>query len=144
MRQARALRTVASLSNKLLLDTRVSLVLSSSYSRLILVLAAASSAQGVKIVTILLLEVFKGLTATLPATIVLSIVVGVLGNFQYLFIFRGSSLYVSYSQGLLYISFQFYPILIVLVISFRVLFYVLILFIRTLLRYRTPALIIKV
>jgi hypothetical protein len=34
-------------------------------------------------------EVFKGPTAALPATIFLSIVVGALGNFQYLFIFRG-------------------------------------------------------
>ena len=40
---ARALRTVASLSNKLSLDIGVSLVLSSPYSRLILVLAIASS-----------------------------------------------------------------------------------------------------
>ena len=40
---ARALRTVASLSNRLLLDIGVSLVLSSPYSRLILVLAIASS-----------------------------------------------------------------------------------------------------
>ena len=44
MRWARALRTVASLSNGLSLDIGVSLVLSSSCSRLILVLAAVSSA----------------------------------------------------------------------------------------------------
>jgi len=37
--------------------------------------------------TILLLEVFKGPIATLLAAIFLSIVVGVLYNFQYLFIF---------------------------------------------------------
>jgi hypothetical protein len=48
-------------------------------------------------VAVLLLEVVKGPIAALPATIFLSILVGVLGNFQYLFIFRGSSLYVSYS-----------------------------------------------
>ena len=44
IRWARALRTVASLSNRLTLDIGMSLVLSCSYSRLILVLAAASSA----------------------------------------------------------------------------------------------------
>jgi hypothetical protein len=44
IRWARALRTVASLSNRLTLDIGVLLVLSSSYSRLILVLAIASSA----------------------------------------------------------------------------------------------------
>ena len=43
IRWARALRTVASLSNRLLLDIGVSLVLSSPYSRLILVLAIVSS-----------------------------------------------------------------------------------------------------
>ena len=43
VRWARALRTVASLSNKLSLDAGVSLVLSSPYSYLILVLALASS-----------------------------------------------------------------------------------------------------
>jgi hypothetical protein len=49
-------------------------------------------------VAISLLEVFKGPTAALPATIFLSIVVGVLGNFWYLFIFlRGSSPCISYS-----------------------------------------------
>jgi hypothetical protein len=48
-------------------------------------------------VAVLPLEVFKGPTAALLATIFLSIVVGVLGNFQCLFIFRGSSLYVSCS-----------------------------------------------
>jgi len=36
--------------------------------------------------TILPLEVFIGPIAALPATIFLGIVVGVLGNFQYLFI----------------------------------------------------------
>ena len=41
---ARALRTVVSLFNRSLLNIGVSLVLSSSYSRLILVLAAISSA----------------------------------------------------------------------------------------------------
>jgi hypothetical protein len=48
-------------------------------------------------VAISLLEVFEGPTAALPAAVFLSIVVGVLGNFRCLFIFRGSSLYVSYS-----------------------------------------------
>ena len=43
VRWARALRTVVSLSNRLLLDIGVSLVLSSPRSRLISVLAAASS-----------------------------------------------------------------------------------------------------
>jgi len=37
--------------------------------------------------TVSLLEVFVGPTAALPATIFLSIAVGVLGNFRYLFIF---------------------------------------------------------
>jgi hypothetical protein len=44
VRWARALRTVASLSNGSSLEVGVLLVLSSSYSRLILVLAAISSA----------------------------------------------------------------------------------------------------
>jgi len=38
-------------------------------------------------VTISLLEVFTGPVAALPTTVFLSIVVGVLGNFRYLFIF---------------------------------------------------------
>jgi len=38
-------------------------------------------------VTVLLLEVFVGPIAALPAAVFLGIVVGVLGNFQYLFIF---------------------------------------------------------
>jgi hypothetical protein len=44
IRWARALRTIASLSNRSLLDIGVLLVLSSSYSRLISVLATISSA----------------------------------------------------------------------------------------------------
>jgi hypothetical protein len=48
-------------------------------------------------VAILLLEVFKGPTAALLAAVFLGMVVGVLGNFRCLFIFRGSGLYVSYS-----------------------------------------------
>jgi len=75
----------------------VSLVLSSSYSRLISALAAVSSAWGVKTVTILPLEVFRGPIAALPAAVFLGIVVRVLGNFQCLFIFRGSGPCVSYS-----------------------------------------------
>jgi hypothetical protein len=47
-------------------------------------------------VAVSLLEVVKGPTAALPAAVFLGIVVGVLGNFQYLFIFRGSSPYVSF------------------------------------------------
>ena len=43
------------------------------------------------------LEVFKGPAAALLAAMFLSIVVEVLGNFRYLFIFRGSSPYISYS-----------------------------------------------
>ena len=46
---------------------------------------------------VLLSEVFKGPTAALLAAVFLSIVVGVLGNFRCLFIFRGSGPYVSYS-----------------------------------------------
>ena len=98
MRWARALRTVASLSNELTLDAGVSLALSSSQSRSISVLAAVSSCWGFKTLTVSLLEVFKGPTAALPAAIFLGMVVGVLGNFWCLFIFsRGSSLCVSYS-----------------------------------------------
>jgi len=37
-------------------------------------------------VTVLLLEVFIGPTAALPAVVFLGMVVGVLGNFRYLFI----------------------------------------------------------
>ena len=37
--------------------------------------------------TILLLEVFAGPIAALPAAVFLGMVVGVLGNFRYLFIF---------------------------------------------------------
>jgi hypothetical protein len=48
-------------------------------------------------VAVLLLEVVKGLAAALPAAVFLSIVVGVLGNFRCLFIFRGSGPYVSFS-----------------------------------------------
>ena len=77
---ARALRTVASLSNKLSLDIGVFLVLSCSHSRLISVLAAASSAWGVKTLIISLSEAFVGSIVALPATVFYSIVVGVLGN----------------------------------------------------------------
>jgi len=61
--------------NDLLLDIGVSLALSSSRNYLILVLAAISSAWGVKIVIILLSEVFKGPTADLLAAIFLGMVV---------------------------------------------------------------------
>ena len=80
IRWARALRTVASLSDGSLLNIGVSLVLSSSYSRAISVLAAASSAWGVKTLIISSSEVFKGSIAALPATVVRGMVVGVLGN----------------------------------------------------------------
>ena len=127
MRQVRALRTIASLFNGLLLDIGVSLVLSSPYSCLILVLATISFAYGVKILIISLSKAFAGPIATLLTAIFYSIVLGyqvILGNF-----FRGSSLSVSYrsfpQSSILYP----YPILIALVISFRVLFYILILFI---------------
>ena len=78
--QARVLRTIVSLSNLLSLDIEVFLVLSSSYSHLISVLAIISSAQGVKILIISLSEAFIGPTAALPTTMFRSIVVGVLGN----------------------------------------------------------------
>jgi hypothetical protein len=48
-------------------------------------------------VTILPLEVVKGPAAALPATVFLSIVVGVLGNFRYFVYFWGSGLYMSCS-----------------------------------------------
>ena len=56
------------------------LVLSYSRSRLILVLAAASSAWGVKILIISSSKAFAGPTVALPTTMFYSIVVGVLGN----------------------------------------------------------------
>ena len=71
--------------------------------------------------TISPLEVFAGLAAALPATIFLSMVVRVLGNFRCLFIFQGFQ-----SVRILFLGFAFYlysfgswvcPILIVLVIS---------------------------
>jgi len=68
-------------SNNFLLGVGVSLVLSSSQSSLISVLAAASSSWGVKTATVLPLEVFVDPIAALPAAVFLSIVVGVLGNF---------------------------------------------------------------
>ena len=80
VRWARALRTVASLSNRSSLDVGVSLVPSSSYSRLISALAAASSAWGVKTLIISSSEVFAGPAAVLPTAVFYSIVVGVLGN----------------------------------------------------------------
>ena len=74
------MRTIVSLSNRLLLDIGVFLVLSSSYSYAILVLAVISSAWGVKILIISLSKAFTGLAAALPTTIFYSIVVRVLGN----------------------------------------------------------------
>ena len=58
----------------------MSLVLSSPYSRLILVLAAISSTYRVEILIISLSKAFAGPIAALPATVFYSIVVGVLGN----------------------------------------------------------------
>ena len=58
----------------------MSLVLSSSRSCLILVLAAISSAYRVEILIIFSSKAFIGPAATLPTTIFYSIVVGVLGN----------------------------------------------------------------
>ena len=56
------------------------LVLSYSYSCLILVLAIVSSTYWVKTLIISLSKAFAGPIATLPTTIFYSIVVGVLGN----------------------------------------------------------------
>ena len=58
----------------------MSLALSSSHSRLILVLASASSAWGVEIVIVSLSEVFEGPTAALPAAMFLGMITGVLSN----------------------------------------------------------------
>jgi len=52
--------------------------------------------------TVLLLEVFIGPIAALLATVFLGIVVGVLGNFQYLFIFLGF-----WSMRVLFLGFAF-------------------------------------
>ena len=67
-----------------------------------------------------------GPTAALPATVFLGIVVGVLGNFQCLFIFQGSSPYISYFLGFAFYlySFSFSNVLRVL-FCFLVLFVVL-------------------
>ena len=80
VRWARALRTIASLFNELSLDVGVFLVSSCSHSRLILVLAAVSSAWGVKTLIISLSKAFAGPTVALPAAVFRGIVVGVLGN----------------------------------------------------------------
>ena len=74
------------MSNNSLLGIGVSLVLSSSRSRLISALATASSSWGVETATVLLLEVFVGPAAALPTAVFLGMVVGVLGNFRCLFI----------------------------------------------------------
>ena len=58
----------------------MSLVLSYSRNRLILVLAAASSTWGVEILIIFLSKAFAGPIAALPTTVFYSIVVEVLGN----------------------------------------------------------------
>ena len=59
----------------------VFLALNCSYNYLILVLAAINSAQGVKTLIILFLEVFKSPIAALLTTIFLGIVVQALDNF---------------------------------------------------------------
>ena len=64
----------------MLLDIVVSLVLSSPYSRLILVLAAISSIYRVNILIISSSKAFTGPIAALPTTVFYSIVVGVLDN----------------------------------------------------------------
>ena len=58
----------------------MSLVPSSPYSRLILVLATISSVYRVKILIVSLSKAFTGPIAILPTTMFRSIVVGVLGN----------------------------------------------------------------
>ena len=67
-----------------------------------MVLAVASSFWGVKTATVLLLEVFAGLAAALPATVFLGMAVGVLGNFWCLFIFWGF-----WSMRVLFLGFAF-------------------------------------
>ena len=61
------------------LSIRCSLALSSSQSRLILALAAASSTWEFELVAVLPSEVFKGPAAALPAAIVLGMVIRLLG-----------------------------------------------------------------
>jgi hypothetical protein len=73
---ARALRTIASLSNRSSLDIGVLLVLSSSRSYLISALAATSSAYGVKILIVSLSKAFISPIAALPTTVFYSIVLG--------------------------------------------------------------------
>ena len=58
----------------------MSLVLSSPYSRLISVLATASSAYRVKTLIVSSSKAFIGPVAALPTMVFYSIVVGVLGN----------------------------------------------------------------
>ena len=58
----------------------MSLVLSSSYSHLILALTAISFAWGVKTLIVSLFKVFVGPATALPAAVFCGIVVGVLGN----------------------------------------------------------------
>ena len=80
VRWARALRTVASLSDGSSLDIGVFLVLSNSRSRSISALAIASSAWGVKTLIISSSEAFVGPIAALPTAVFRGMVVGVLGN----------------------------------------------------------------
>ena len=77
---AKALKTIASLSNRLSGVAGVSLALSSFYSCLILALAAVSFAWGVKMLIVSLFKVFAGPAVALPAAVFYGIVVGVLGN----------------------------------------------------------------
>ena len=106
-RRDRALRTIASFSmfNDLSLAIGVSLALSSFQSRLILVLAAASSSWGFKMVVVLLLEVFAGSTAALPAVVFLSIVVIAVYNF---WVFRDFGLYAFFRGSVLFSRVPFF------------------------------------
>ena len=64
-----------------MLDTGVSLALSSSYSHLILALVAISSSPGVKTAIVLLSKVFEGPVAALLAAVFLGIITVILCNF---------------------------------------------------------------
>jgi len=85
-------------------------------------------------VTVLLLEVFMGPAAALPAAVFLGMVVGVLGNFWYLFIFLGVLVRVCpiLRFCVLFMFFWFLgfcPILIVLVMSLGSYSFILVLFV---------------
>jgi hypothetical protein len=106
----------------------VFLVLSSSRSRLISVLAAISSTWRVKILIISLSKAFTSPIAALPATVFYSIVVGVLDNFRVISL---EVLVYACSIGpflrVLFFFFRFYPYSPNNIL--KVLFYILVLFI---------------